>query len=186
MKVYIQIWRVIFPYLILLSMNKKDKTLVQEDMEMYLKYDEWRHKKTWQQFAYCMICLPSFRNVFYYRSRDNKILSPLSKLFLKPVISIKIEGDIDGGLYIPHNVAIIGPRKAGKNLHIKPGVVIGQISGGKFPRFGDNVLVGANATVIGDITIGNNVKIGAGAVVNKDIPDNCVVVGNPCQIVKRK
>ena len=31
--------------------------------------------------------------------------------------------------------------------------------------------------------IGNNVIIGAGTVVTKDIPDNSVVVGNPCKIV---
>jgi serine acetyltransferase len=39
--------------------------------------------------------------------------------------------------------------------------------------------------VLGKISIGNNVKIGAGSVVVKDIPDNCVVVGNPAKIVKQ-
>ena len=35
------------------------------------------------------------------------------------------------------------------------------------------------------VKIGNNVTIGAGSVVTKDIPDNVVAVGNPCQVVKR-
>lgn len=53
------------------------------------------------------------------------------------------------------------------------------------PWLGDNVKVGANAVVIGDVHIGNNVKIGAGAVVTKSIPDNCVVAGNPARIIKK-
>ena len=39
--------------------------------------------------------------------------------------------------------------------------------------------------VFGNIRIGDNVKIGAGAVVNKDIPSNCVVVGNPFRIIRK-
>lgn len=39
-------------------------------------------------------------------------------------------------------------------------------------------------TIIGGVTIGNNVVIGAGSVVVKDIPDNCVAVGNPCRVIK--
>lgn len=45
-------------------------------------------------------------------------------------------------------------------------------------------MVNANAVVIGNITIGNNVIIGAGAVVTKNVPDNCIVVGNPSYILK--
>ena len=37
---------------------------------------------------------------------------------------------------------------------------------------------------VGEVTIGNNVVIGAGSVVSKDIPDNCVAVGNPCNILR--
>ena len=44
--------------------------------------------------------------------------------------------------------------------------------------------IGANAVVIGNVTIGDNVFIGAGAVVVKDVPSNCVVAGNPAKIVK--
>ena len=39
--------------------------------------------------------------------------------------------------------------------------------------------------IIGDVNIGNNVIVGAGAVVVKDIPDNCVVVGNPMRILNK-
>ena len=37
-----------------------------------------------------------------------------------------------------------------------------------------------------EVHIGNNVTIGAGSVVVKDIPDNCIAVGNPARVVKMK
>lgn len=42
--------------------------------------------------------------------------------------------------------------------------------------------IGANATILPNITIGKNAMIGAGAVVTKDVPDNAIVVGNPAII----
>lgn len=42
--------------------------------------------------------------------------------------------------------------------------------------------IGANATLLPGITIGNNAMVGAGAVVTHDVPPNAVVVGNPAYI----
>ena len=46
---------------------------------------------------------------------------------------------------------------------------------------GDRVRIGSNSTIL-PVKIGSNVIIGAGSVVTKDIPDNCVVYGNPAKI----
>ena len=43
--------------------------------------------------------------------------------------------------------------------------------------------VGANATILPGITIGINAMVGAGSVVTSDVPDNCVVVGNPAKVI---
>lgn len=51
-------------------------------------------------------------------------------------------------------------------------------------KVGSNVWIGGGVTVIGGVTIGDNVVIGAGSVVTKDIPSNCVAVGNPCAPIK--
>lgn len=48
---------------------------------------------------------------------------------------------------------------------------------------GDNVFIGANATILPNVKIGSNVIIGAGSIVTKDIPDNSLVVGNPARVV---
>lgn len=48
---------------------------------------------------------------------------------------------------------------------------------------GDNVFIGANATILYDVNIGNNVIIAAGALVNKDVPDHAIVGGVPARII---
>ena len=50
---------------------------------------------------------------------------------------------------------------------------------------GDNVWIGDKATILRGVSIGSNVIIAANSVVNKDIPDNCVVGGVPARILKR-
>lgn len=52
-------------------------------------------------------------------------------------------------------------------------------------KIGNNVQIGANSVILKGVTIGNNVIIGALSLVNKDIPDNCIAVGNPCKIIKQ-
>ena len=50
-------------------------------------------------------------------------------------------------------------------------------------KIGNNVFIGANTTLLYDISIGNNVIIGAGSVVTKDIPDGVVAAGVPCKVI---
>ena len=59
---------------------------------------------------------------------------------------------------------------------------IGYSKTGKV-HIGDNVFIGAGSIILPNTVIGNNVVVGAGCVVAKDIPDNSVVVGNPCRII---
>lgn len=51
---------------------------------------------------------------------------------------------------------------------------------------GDNVWIGMNSVVLPGVKIGSNIVIGANSVVDKDIPDNAIALGNPCQVVKEK
>jgi len=49
---------------------------------------------------------------------------------------------------------------------------------------GRNVWIGGGAIVLPGVTIGDNAVIGAGSVVTKDVPANCVAVGNPAKVTK--
>lgn len=46
-------------------------------------------------------------------------------------------------------------------------------------------VIGSNATLL-PVVIGENAFVGAGAVVTKDVPDNCLVVGNPARVVGKR
>lgn len=46
------------------------------------------------------------------------------------------------------------------------------------------VWIGAGATVLPGVTVGENAIVGAGAIVTKDVPANMVVAGTPAQILR--
>jgi serine O-acetyltransferase len=74
----------------------------------------------------------------------------------------------------------------GDNVTLYQGVTLGGTSlenKKRHPTLKNNIIVGAGAKILGPVVIGNNVRIGANSVVNKDIPDNSVVVGVPGRIV---
>jgi len=114
------------------------------------------------------------------------------------------------GMQIGDNCAIYVPTKTqidttrpwlitiGNNVSITEGVTIlthgydwsvlkgiyGEVLGssGKV-KIGNNVFIGVHSTILKGVTIGDNVIIGANSLVNKDIPNNCVAAGNPCEVI---
>lgn len=171
-----------------LYLISKNKNVINKDMEKYLKGTPYK-KASPALLNYLLLYTKSFRNIFYFRTKKSMVLRNISKLFIKPLATIEIAGEIGEGFSISHNYAVIHPERAGKNFSVGHGATIGKGSvtlvGRAYPIIGDNVTISTNAVVFGCITIGNNVQIGAGAVVNKDIPDYCTVVGNPFRIIKR-
>ena len=77
----------------------------------------------------------------------------------------------------------------GDDVTLYQGVTLGgtgKEKGKRHPTIGNNVVIGAGAKVLGNITIGENCRIGAGSVVLRDVPDNSTVVGVPGHIVFRE
>ncbi len=88
-----------------------------------------------------------------------------------------------GGIEIGDN-ALIGQQVviATLNHYLQP-----DKRGNMFPvpvKIGNNVWIGAKATILPGVTIGNGAVIAAGAVVTKDVPENTVVAGIPARIIK--
>ena len=52
-------------------------------------------------------------------------------------------------------------------------------------HIGERCWIGGHTTICPGVTIGDRTVIGAGSVVIRDIPSDCVAVGNPCRVVKR-
>ena len=77
----------------------------------------------------------------------------------------------------------------GCNCNIHKGVTIGQENRGKrkgSPVIGNNVWIGINSTIVGNVIIGSDVLIAPNTYVNCDVPDHSIVFGNPCIIKYRE
>lgn len=149
----------------------------------------WRWYSAW--------CYPVLRWQLRLRKieaiRSKSLPSRLRLLFLRLIHqrdSVRLgfsipPGAFGPGLSIAHwgTIAVANAR-IGKNCRIHQGVTIGSANG-QFPTIGDNCFIGANACVIGGVTLGNNVRIGAGAVVTKSFGDNAVLVGVPAVDISR-
>ena len=68
----------------------------------------------------------------------------------------------------------------GNNVNLHKGRTIGKTNRGNSgaPRVGNNVYIGINATVVGNIRIGDDVLIAPNSYINTDVPDHSVVIGN--------
>lgn len=127
-----------------------------------------------------------YRNVFYYR------IGPILTLLIgwwRPGCKSFIIPDstqIGYGLLIAHPYStVLNAESIGDNFSCIHCTTLGKKEG-KRPIIGNNVTIGCNACIIGDVRIGNNVTIGAGSVIVKDVPDNAVVAGNPAKVIRIK
>lgn len=83
---------------------------------------------------------------------------------------------------ISQNVVLIGLDHNYQDIHagiIDQGITTSPIS------IGADTVIGANTVILSGTTIGKHCFIGAGSLVNKDIPDYSVAVGNPVRIIKQ-
>ena len=97
---------------------------------------------------------------------------------------------IGQGFFIDHGMGVVIGETAviGNNVTMYHGVTLGGVSlekGKRHPTIEDEVVIGAGAKILGNITIGSQSRIGANAVVVKDVPPDSVVVGVPGRIMHK-
>jgi len=93
-------------------------------------------------------------------------------------------------VFIDHATGVVigETTEIGNNVMIYQQVTLGGVSlskGKRHPTICDNVIIGAGAKILGNITIGENAKIGANSVVIKDVPSNSTAVGVPARVSER-
>jgi len=104
-------------------------------------------------------------------------------------IEIHPAAKLGAQFFIDHGMGVVIGETAvvGDNVTIYQGVTLGGTSTKKekrHPTLGSNIVIGAGAQVLGNITVGNYVQIGANSVVVRDVPPYSTVVGIPGRIVK--
>ncbi len=151
-------------------------------------------KSVWE----VMLLYPAFKILvnhrianFFYRHKRFFLARWVSQRGRKKTgIEIHPAATIGDGLFIDHGMGVVIGETAviGNNCTIYHGVTLGgtgKETGKRHPTVGNNVLIGAGATVLGPVTIGDNVMIGADTVVLSDVEDNCTVVGPQGRVVKK-
>lgn len=164
--------------------------------------DVWRctGRIGWSAFAKAWFIDPAFRPVFTMRlcqackSLPWILRGPALALArwwhqrarMRCALDIPWSLQAGPGLKLLHGIGIVinADTAIGTNVTIMQGVTIGGTQRG-IPVIEDDVIVCANATVLGSVRLGRGAVIGAGAVVVKDVPAASNVVGNPARVLPR-
>lgn len=169
-------------------------TTIQKDF--YRENGKWLSK--FEMWAKCVN--PNLHFIYILRKAQSYKKKSLAGAFWRFVLrhhqikygfQIYPETQIGEGFYLGHwGSLVINPKtKIGINCNIAQGVTIGQQNRGKntgIPTIGNEVWIGANAVIVGGITIGDNILIAPNSYVNFDVPSNSVVVGNPGKIYPKE
>lgn len=166
-------------------MNQAFRELYVSDIKRYGRNVSFGGTK--RKFHYFLRRAQTVKNPvlrLYYRYRYSRIRDKLH-------IEIFSTTEIGKGLYIghPYGITVNAKAKIGSNVNLHKGVTIGQENRGPrkgVPTIGDFVWIGINATIVGNVTIGDDVLIAPNTFVNCDIPSHSVVFGNPCIIKHRE
>jgi serine O-acetyltransferase len=143
-----------------------------------------------------VFCYPGLHALWLHRLahslwRHNfKFLARLISYFNRFLTHIEIHPGVTIGrrFFIDHGAGVVigETARVGDDVLMYQGVVLGGTSLEKkkrHPTVGNNVVIGAGAVALGDITIGDGAKVGAGSVVIKTVPPGSTVVGIPGKIV---
>ncbi len=146
-----------------------------------------------------LFCYPGFHAVRFHRAAHwlwnhnlkffARFLSHIARFLTG--IEIHPGATIGEGFFIDHGMGVVIGETAeiGKNVTMYHGVTLGGTSwkkGKRHPTIEDNVIIGANAAILGPIRVGENSKIGSGSVLNKEVPPHSTVVGIPGRVVVRE
>ena len=114
-----------------------------------------------------------------------RLLSQLARALTG--IEIHPGAQIGRRLFIDHGMGVVIGETAeiGDDVVMFHGTTLGGTSmkrGKRHPTVGDRVLIGAGATILGPVTIGDDAKVGANTVVVSDVPAGMVAVGASARI----
>lgn len=187
--------RFIFKYIFILIHYKKyvkGNEFLQDEIKynMNVKVSKGILWSTKVQFKHLMFYYQDFTHLYFWRiGKQNSfykwLFYPNKTSHCKIFTSTRIASGMIS--YHPFGT-IINAKSIGENFIFRNNTTIGNKDKDqeKRPIIGDNVELGSNVIIIGDVSIGDNVTIGAGSVVVKDIPSNTIAAGNPAKVIKSK
>ena len=145
-----------------------------------------------------VLCYPGLWAVWIHRGSNwlwrhrLRLLARLLSQFARFYTGVDIHPGATLGrrLFIDHATGVVIGETAivGDDVTMYQGVTLGGTGkqhGKRHPTICNNVFIGNNANILGNVTVGENSRVGAGSVVLGDVPPNSTVVGVPAHIVYR-
>ena len=136
--------------------------------------------------------LVNYRIAHFFYNIKLFFLARMISQFARFMTGIEIHpgAKIGKRFFVDHGMGVVIGETAviGDDVLLYQGVTLGGTGlekGKRHPTIGNNVVIGAGAKILGNITIGDNSYIGANAVVIKDVPAYSTVVGVPGRITKQ-
>ncbi len=146
-----------------------------------------------------LLCYPGLQAIWFQRMANfcwhhrlkllGRLISHLSRFITG--IDIHPGATIGRRFFIDHGMGVVIGETAeiGNNVLMYQGSVLGGTSLEKIkrhPTIGNRVVIGAGATLLGPITVGDGARIGSGSVVVEDVPPGATVVGIPGHVILPK
>ena len=134
------------------------------------------------------LSLQIHRVAYHLWQKDRKLMawhlqSLTSELF---GVDIHPAARFGSAIMLDHATGLVAGEtsQVGDGCSILHGVTLGGTGKehlDRHPKIGRNVLIGAGAKILGNITVGDGARIAAGSVVLKDVHPNCTVAGIPAK-----
>jgi len=150
-------------------------------------------------FSHCLLNYKGFlaiqahrvAHVLWAQQRRPLALALQSRVADVFAVDIHPAAVVGKGILLDHATGVVIGETAvvGDNVSILHHVTLGgtgKAVGDRHPKIGDGVLIGAAATILGNVKIGSGAKIGAGSVVLIDVPARSTAVGNPARLIGGK
>jgi serine O-acetyltransferase len=149
-----------------------------------------------RNYLQIILLYPGVKAIFWYRIAHFlykiklKLIAETIMYFVRMIHGIEIHpaAKIGKRLFIDHGMGVVIGETAiiGDDCLMYHGSTLGGTGKEhkkRHPTLGNNVMVGAGAKILGNITIGDNAKVGANAVVLHDVPTGKTVVGEKGRII---
>ena len=177
----------------MIKLLKRGFTKVKEDIQVIYDKDPAA-----TNLLEVLLCYPGLHALIAYRFAHRlykwhiplipRIISYITRIITG--IEIHPAARIGRRFFIDHGEGVV----IGETTNIGDDVLIyqqvtlggtGKEHGKRHPTLKNNVIVGAGAKILGNITIGEGTRIGAGSVVVDDVPEHSTVIGVPGRVVQQ-
>ncbi|EEE70080.1 hypothetical protein OsJ_30073 [Oryza sativa Japonica Group] len=148
------------------------------------------------QYSWALLYLKGYHSVQSYRiahvlwNQGRKVLALALQSRISEVFAVDIHpaARIGEGILLDHGTGLVIGETAivGNWVSLMQGVTLGgtgKENGDRHPKIGQGALLGAGATILGNINVGEGAMIAAGSLVLKDVPPHRYDLSGSCNVV---